>query len=117
MYLVKGLRSEYRSITDTWDVHNLSMDTVKRDLRQKGMRIETRAQSHTAEPPTHAAFAASHDDATTDLLKRQVSDLQDKLKSLQGAATTRRTSYGRGEARIFVVFVLDRAHTISKEGN
>jgi hypothetical protein len=33
MYLVKGMRSEYHSITDTWDVHNLSMDTVKRDLR------------------------------------------------------------------------------------
>jgi hypothetical protein len=47
MYLVKGLRSEYHSITDTWDVHNLSMNTVKRDLRQKGMRIESRAQSHT----------------------------------------------------------------------
>jgi hypothetical protein len=45
MYLVKGLRSEYHSITDTWDVHNLNMDTLirKRDLRQKGMRIESQA--------------------------------------------------------------------------
>jgi hypothetical protein len=33
MYLVKGIRSEYHSITDTWDVHDLSMDTVKRDFR------------------------------------------------------------------------------------
>jgi hypothetical protein len=52
MYLVKGMRNEYHSITDTWDVHNLSMDAVKRDLRQKGMRIDSRAQSHPAEPPT-----------------------------------------------------------------
>jgi hypothetical protein len=50
MYLVKGMYSEYHSITDTWDVHSLSMDTVKRDLRQKDMRIESRAQSHTTEP-------------------------------------------------------------------
>jgi hypothetical protein len=34
MYLVKGLRSEYHSITETWDAHNLSMDAVKRDLSQ-----------------------------------------------------------------------------------
>jgi pyruvoyl-dependent arginine decarboxylase (PvlArgDC) len=68
--LVKGMRSEYHSITDTWDVHNISMDTVKRDLRQKGMRIKSRAQSHTTEPPTPMAFATSHDDATTELLKR-----------------------------------------------
>jgi hypothetical protein len=101
MYLVKGLRSKYHSITDTWDVHNLSMDTVKRDLRQKGMRIESHAQSHTTEPPTPTAFAASHDDATTDLLKRQVSELQDQPKYLQRAATTRRASYGRGAARVF----------------
>jgi hypothetical protein len=59
MYLVKGLRSEYYSITDRWDVHNLSMDTIKRDLRQKGMRIESRAQSHTTEPPMPTAFATS----------------------------------------------------------
>jgi hypothetical protein len=77
------------------------MDTVKRDLRQKGMRIESRAQSHTTEPPTPTAFAASHDDATTKLLQRQVSELQDQLKSLQGATSTRRASYGRGAARIF----------------
>ena len=101
MYLVKGLRSEFHSITDTWDVHNLSMD-----LRQKGMCIESHAQSHTTEPPTPTAFAASHDDATTELLKRQVSELQDQLKFLQGAATTRRTSYGSGGARIFVVFAM-----------
>jgi hypothetical protein len=50
VYLVKGIRSEYHSITDTWDVHNLMMDAVKRDFRQKGMRIESRAQSHTTEP-------------------------------------------------------------------
>jgi hypothetical protein len=98
MYLVKGLRSEYHSITDTWDVHNLSMDTVKRDLRQKGMCIESRAQSRTTELPTPMAFAASHNDAATELLKRQVSKLQDQLKSLQGATTTR---HGRGGARVF----------------
>jgi hypothetical protein len=68
------------------------------------MRIESRAQSHTTEPPSPTAFAASHDEATTDVLKRQVSELQDQLKSLQGAATTRRTSYGGGAARVFVVF-------------
>jgi hypothetical protein len=101
MYLVKVLRGENHSITETWDVHNLSMDAVKRDRRQKGMRIESRAQSHTTEPPTPKAFAASHDDATTDLLKRQVSELQDQLKYLQGAATTRRASHGRGAARGF----------------
>jgi hypothetical protein len=101
MYLVNGMRNEYHSITDTWDVHNLSMDTVKRDLRQKGMRIKSHAQKHTTEPPTPTAFAASHDDATTELLKRQVSELQDHLKSLQGAVTSRRTSYGRGGARFF----------------
>jgi hypothetical protein len=50
MYLVKGLRSECHSITDTWGVHSLRMDAIKRDLRQKGMRIESRAQSHTGEP-------------------------------------------------------------------
>jgi hypothetical protein len=97
MYLVKGLRSDYHSITNTWDVHKLG----KRDLRQKSMRIVSRAQSHTTEPPMPTAFAACHDDATTDLLKRQVSELQDQLKSLQGAATTRRASYGRGAARVF----------------
>jgi hypothetical protein len=43
------------------------MDTVKRDIRQKGMRIEIRAQSHTMEPPTPTAFATSHDDATAKL--------------------------------------------------
>jgi hypothetical protein len=65
------------------------------------MRIESRAQSHTAEPPTPTALAASHDDATTELLKRQVSELQDQLKSLKGATTTRRASDGRGATRIF----------------
>jgi hypothetical protein len=80
------------------------MDAVKRDLRQKGMRIESRAQAHTTEPPTPTAFAACHDDTTTDLLKRQVSELQDQLKSFQGAATTRRASYGTGATRVFVVF-------------
>jgi hypothetical protein len=89
MYLVKGLRSDYHSITDTRDVRNLSLDAVKRDLRQKGMRIESRAQSHAAQPPTPTALAASHDDATTEILKRQVSELQDQLRSLQGATTTR----------------------------
>jgi hypothetical protein len=49
------------------------MDTVKRDLRQKGMRIESRAQSHTTEPPTPTAFAASHDDATIELRWRSAS--------------------------------------------
>jgi hypothetical protein len=64
MYLVKDTRGEYHSITDTWDVHNLSsMDAVKRDLRQKGMRIESRAQSHASEPSTPTAFVASRDDA------------------------------------------------------
>jgi environmental stress-induced protein Ves len=82
------------------------MDAVKRDLRQKAMRIESRAQSHTTEPPTPTAFAASRDDATTELLKQQVSELQDQLKYLQGAASTRRTSYGRGRASIFVVFAI-----------
>jgi hypothetical protein len=53
---VKGLRSEYHSITDTLDVHNLSMDSVKRDLRQNGMRIESRAQPHTSEPSTPTAL-------------------------------------------------------------
>ena len=101
MYLVKGLRSEYHSITGTWDVNNLSMDTVKRELRQKGMRIESRVQSHTAEPPTPTAIAASHDDTSTKPLKQQVSELQDHLKSLQGATTTRRASYGRGALMIF----------------
>jgi hypothetical protein len=66
MYLVKGMRSEYHSITDSWDVHNLSMDTAKRDLRQKGMRIESCAQSHTTESPTPTALAASRKDATTE---------------------------------------------------
>jgi hypothetical protein len=101
MYLVKGMRSEYHSITNTWDVHCLSMDTLKRDLRQKGMRIESRARSHVKEPPTPTAFAASHDDGTTDFLKRQVSELQNQLKSLQGATTSRRASYDRGAKRIF----------------
>jgi hypothetical protein len=95
MYLVHGMRSEYHSITDTWDVHNLSTDTVKHDLRQKGMRFENRsAQSHTTKPPTPTAFAASDNDARTERWKRQVSELQDKLKSLQGAATTNLASYG-----------------------
>jgi hypothetical protein len=44
MYLVKGMHSECHSITDMWDVYNLSMDAFKRDLHQKGMRIESRAQ-------------------------------------------------------------------------
>jgi hypothetical protein len=101
MYLVKGLRSEYHSITDMWDEYNLSMDTVKRDHRQKGMRIGSLAQSHTTEPPTPTAFAAFYDDATNGLFKWQLSEFQDHLKSLQGATTTRRASYGRGVARIF----------------
>jgi hypothetical protein len=59
MYLVKSVRSEYHFITDTWNVHSLSMDAVKRDLRQKGTRIESHcAQSHTTDPPTPTAFAA-----------------------------------------------------------
>jgi hypothetical protein len=33
MYLVKGFRNEYHCMTDTWDVHSLSMDAVKRNLR------------------------------------------------------------------------------------
>jgi hypothetical protein len=69
MYLVKGMRNENHSITDTWDVHNLLVDAFKRDLRQKGMRIESRAQSYKAEPPTPTALTTSHDDATTELLK------------------------------------------------
>jgi hypothetical protein len=101
MYLVKGLRSEYHSITDTWDEYNLSMDTVKRDHRQKGMRIGSLAQSHTTEPPTPTAFAFSYDDATNGLLKWQLSGFQDHLKSLQGATTTRHASYGRGLTMIF----------------
>jgi 23S rRNA maturation mini-RNase III len=44
MYLVKGMRSEHHSTIDKWGVHNISMDAVKRDLRQKGMRIENRVQ-------------------------------------------------------------------------
>jgi hypothetical protein len=67
MHLVKGLRSEYHSITETWDVDIFTMDTVERHLRQKAMRIESRAQSHKAEPTTPTAFVASHDDATTEL--------------------------------------------------
>jgi hypothetical protein len=82
-------------------VHNLSMDTFKRDLRQKGMRIESHAQPHKWELSRPTAFAASHDEATTELLKRQVSELKYQLKSLQGATTTRHASYGRGAARIF----------------
>jgi hypothetical protein len=40
--------------------------------------------------------------STTQILKRaQVFELQDQLKSLQGATTTRRASYGRGASRIF----------------
>jgi hypothetical protein len=79
VYLAKGMRSEYHSITDTWAVHSLSMDAVKRDLRQKGMRVESRVQSR-AKPPTPTAFEVSHDDAPTETLKRQVSNLQDQLK-------------------------------------
>jgi hypothetical protein len=75
MYLVKGLRSKYHSIIDSWDVHNLSMDDVERYLSQKGMHIESRAQSYTSEPQTPTAFAAPHDGATTEFLKRQVSEL------------------------------------------
>jgi hypothetical protein len=105
MYLVKGMRSEYHSITDTLDVHNIIMDAIKRDICQKGMRIESRSQSFTAEPQTHTAFATS-DDATTKLLKRKLSELQEQLKYLQGATTTRRASYGKGAARMFVVFAM-----------
>jgi hypothetical protein len=92
MHLVKGLRTEYHSITDTWDVHSLSMNASKRELRQKGMRIESRAQS-LAEPPKRAAFAASYDDASTEILKRQVAELKDQLTSCHSAATPRRVSY------------------------
>jgi hypothetical protein len=99
LHLMKTMCSEYHSVTDTWDVHNISVDAVKRDLRQKGMRIESRAQSRTTEPPAPTALAASHDDATTEVLKEQVSELQDLLKSLREAATTRRTLYGRGAKR------------------
>jgi hypothetical protein len=101
MYLAKDSRSEYHSITDTWDVHNLSIYAFKRNLRQKGMRIESCAQSHKAEPPTHTDIAASHDDVTSELLKRQVSEIQDQVKYLQGASTTRRASYSKG-ARNFL---------------
>jgi hypothetical protein len=47
MHLVKGLRNEYHSITNTWDVHSCGMDAVKRNPRQKSMRIEGRALSRT----------------------------------------------------------------------
>jgi hypothetical protein len=46
VYLVKGLRNELYYITDKWDVHCLSLDAVKRDLRQKSMRIESRESSN-----------------------------------------------------------------------
>jgi hypothetical protein len=59
--------NKYYSITDTWNVNNICMDAVMRDFRQKGMRIESRAQFHPAEPLTHTAFLASHDDATSDI--------------------------------------------------
>jgi hypothetical protein len=72
IYLMKGLRNEYDYITDTWNVLSLNMDAVKRDLRQKGMRIGIRAQLR-VEPQTPTAFAASHDDASTDTLNMHVS--------------------------------------------
>jgi hypothetical protein len=100
MNLEKGLRNEYHFIADTWDVHSLSINAVKRNLRQKCMRTESRAQSR-AEPPTPTALGVSHDDASTDILKRQVSELQDKVKYLQSAATPRSGSYGGGAARLF----------------
>jgi hypothetical protein len=45
MYFVNSFRNEYHSITDTWEIHRLCMDAAKRDIRQKGMRIESGAQS------------------------------------------------------------------------
>ena len=100
MYLVKGLRQEYHSITDTWDVHSLSMDAVKRDLRQKGMRIESRGRTQTEAPPP-AAFPAFSGDTSAESLKRQVHDLQEQLKSMHGPGNSRGVAVGAGGVRPF----------------
>jgi hypothetical protein len=69
MYLVKGLRPEHNSITDTWNVHGLIMDAVKRDVRQKGMGIDNRGRTPTEVPPL-AAFLAFPGDTCAESLKR-----------------------------------------------
>jgi hypothetical protein len=85
MYLVKGLRSKYHSITDTWDMHSLDIDDVKRDLRQKGMRIESRTTA-SDKTPAPTAFPAATGDFDSEVLKRHVIELQHQFKSLPSAS-------------------------------
>jgi hypothetical protein len=100
MYLVKGLPQGYHSITDTWDVHSLSMDAVKRDLRHKGMRIESCGMTQTEAPPP-AFFPAFSGDTSLESLKRQVHDLHEKLKSMHGHGNSRGVVVGAGGVRPF----------------
>jgi hypothetical protein len=100
MYLAKGLRQDCHSITDTWDVHSLSMDAIKRDLRHKGMRNKRRGRTHTeASPPT--TFPAFSGDTSAESLKRKVRDLQEQLKSMHGPGNSRRVVVGASGARPF----------------
>jgi hypothetical protein len=88
IYLVTGLRKECHSMTYTWDVHNLGMDADKRDLRQKGMHIESHGRTHTEAPPP-APFPAFSGDTSTNSLKREVHDLQKQLTSMHGYGNSR----------------------------
>jgi hypothetical protein len=100
MYLVKGMRKEYHSITDTWGVHNLSIDAVKRDLRQKGMHVESRGRTQMETPPL-AAFLAFSGDTSAESLKRKVRDLHEKLKYMHGLGSSLGVAVGAGGVRPF----------------
>jgi hypothetical protein len=76
------------------------MDAVKRNLRQKGMRIESRGRTQTETPPP-AAFPAFSGDTSAESLKRKVHDLQKQLKSMHGPGDSRGMAVGAGGVRPF----------------
>ena len=102
MHLVKGLKDDYASITDTWDVTRVTLDRVRKDLLQKGKRVESRKGSKGSDA---AAFNAQSQQVLG--LEKQVQDLQAQLARLQhgggsgGGAVSRRTPGGGQPSGVF----------------
>ena len=80
MHLVKNLGNEYGSITDTWDLSSISLDIVRKDLLQKGKRIESRK----AGAAKATAFVAQSEHVQG--LEQKVKDLEARLARLQAGS-------------------------------
>ena len=78
MHLVKGLKDDYASITDTWDVATVTLDMARKDLLQKGKRVENRKGSKNGQT---SAFAAQFEQVL--VLEKQLRDVQAQLARLQ----------------------------------